>query len=78
MSNKEYITPYYYELELNIEEAERDDECLFIIYYNGQEIKSSSNILRVGNPDMLSKEEFIKKFEGTRGIKDIHGVFKNG
>ena len=75
--NKEQVIPYYYDIELDLSQAERDDDCYFIFYYDGKQVTSSSNILRIGNVDRQSQEEVLRRFEGTKGIKNIHGIFKS-
>jgi hypothetical protein len=75
-----YYTPFKYRYTLNPREVERTDVGNFIVYHHGKRMEI--NTLEVefgipGNEDMLTKEQFYKIIEGTKGIKKIYGEFKD-
>ena len=74
-----YITPYKYGYTLNKREVERTENGNFVIYQYGKQQEVGNLTIEFGIPgerDMLTKEQFYKIIEGTKGIESIYGEFK--
>jgi hypothetical protein len=73
-----YTVPYRYYIELDPDEASRTKDGGYAIIYRGElMLVSHKNIEWSEEENQLTKEEALKVVEGTLGIKEIKGDFKD-
>ena len=71
-----YVTPYIYEVTLDHQIAERDENGAYVYKYKGERRTADSNILRFEFDSKLIKEEVENLFTGTSHIISITGDFR--
>jgi hypothetical protein len=68
------ITPYKYRYHLGNDLEKEDNK--YVIYYKGEKRLIENRNVEFNSDGILTKEDFNKIVEGTKGIEDIRGEFK--